>query len=148
MTKWRLFLFSLTLLALSLQITMGYVVTPILFTQIDSKSAGDIAGVLFAIFSYFGMAAAVLSLLLIKFIDNLAKLPKWPIMVTLLLTASSHFGLGGWMTQIKARYPQGLDSHSADWALFMQVHGVYQLLYVVVLFVLLGWLWRLLKLDK
>lgn len=149
MNAWRLTLFSLALMAVCLQATMGYVVTPILFSELDSKTAGDIAATLFSIFSYFGMAVAIVSLVILSRCKLTATpLPKWPMLLVLLLTAISHFVLGGWMGQIKAYYPQGLNSQSVDWALFMQIHGVYQLLYVIVLLVFLGWLWRLLKFDK
>lgn len=148
MQGWRLLLFSMTLLAISLQTTMGYIVTPILFSEIASQTAGDIAGVLFAIFSYFVMAVALSSLVVLKLVKTLSYLPKWPLWCIFGLTAVSHYALGGWMAQIKVQSPQGVDSQSANWELFMQIHGVYQLLYVIVLLMLLGWLWHLAKSDK
>ncbi|BBP46235.1 hypothetical protein THMIRHAS_16080 [Thiosulfatimonas sediminis] len=132
-----------------MQATLGYLVTPLLFAKLDSKTAGDLAAFLFAFFSYVVMFFALLSLLILYGASSVGRsLARWPVWLVLLFTAFAHFVLGSWMAEIKAHYPQGLDKQAAEWVLFMQIHGIYQLLYLVVFIVLIGWAWRLMQNDK
>lgn len=125
----------------TLLIVVGYLVAPILFSALESKPAGDIAGLLFIISGYITLFL-VLMMLMWQFWLKLGWRFYWqsifviPIMATLLLFITP------WMNEIKALYPQGLTKESPDWPLFASLHGLYQLAYLVVIIMLI---WAMLK---
>jgi hypothetical protein len=130
---------SLWIMALiSLLLTVGYWVTPVLFVELSQKQAGEIAGLLFN-----GASAVVLSGLFlligvyIVFEKSLKHVKTLGISLVLLMIL--RFWLSPWMAKIKAIYPLGIGKNSADWPLFAGLHGVYQLVYLAIVLLLLYW---------
>lgn len=62
---------------LGMQIMAGYIAAPILFRHLDRVQAGDIAGELFAIAGYFGLAAWLLIYLLAHLKGANTKPRRW-----------------------------------------------------------------------
>lgn len=121
---------------ISLLLSMGYLVTPVLFASLSSQTAGFIAGLLFSISGYILMVA-----LLILMVWRLSvRRVKFSIAfdaVSLFLMGILLWLVAPWMAEIKAKYPQGIDDTALDWSLFASLHGIYQLGYLVVIVMLI-----------
>lgn len=116
----------------TLLIVLGYIVAPVLFNQLNSKLAGDIAGQLFNT----GATVAVSLLLGLLFWRKLVHANAykiWPSYVVLVILMVLLFVIAPWMNEIKALYPLGISQQSTDWPLFFGLHGFYQLSYLIVI---------------
>ena len=124
--------FSLQVVIATLLLTVGYLVTPLLFNQLPVKQAGDIAGQLFsgvAIFSIIGFV--LLALQSCRLQQQLRH--RWFWLFSLIVMTVLLFGIAPWMADIKSGYPQGISHDSPQWSLFSALHGIYQLGYLTVL---------------
>ncbi|WP_040725427.1 DUF4149 domain-containing protein [Thiomicrorhabdus sp. Kp2] len=127
--------FVFTFLA-TLFIVVGYLVTPVLFANLDSKGAGDIAGVLFVISGYISLFFLTL-LLGWQFVLKLGLRFYWQNIFLLSILAILLWVISPWMSAIKQNYPMGLSKDSIDWPEFAALHGVYQVAYLLVIIVLI-----------
>ena len=126
----------LYLVLTTMLITVGYIVTPVLFEQLSSKIAGDIAGILFQFSGYITLAFLVLLLiwqltLKVKFSFSWPNVLSFSIMLILL------WWINPLMSEIKAKNPLGVTHNSADWPLFASLHGAYQIGYLLVIIMLI-----------
>lgn len=138
------FAYALQVMIATLLIVVGYIVTPLLFSELSSKVAGDIAGQLFdmlAIFSIIGFV--ILAFQSCRHNQKLSS--RWQWLLSLIIMTVLLFGLAPWMADIKSAYPQGISQDSADWKLFSTLHGVYQLGYLSVLILTLYGMFRSVK---
>lgn len=122
----------------SLLLTIGYLVTPILFSELPQKQAGELAGVLFNWASLIVSCSLFLLIGFYAFYKNKLKQVK-SLGLSLGLLMILRFWISPWMTEIKALYPLGLDKSSDDWSLFASLHGVYQIGYLAIILLLLYW---------
>lgn len=124
-----------------LLMTLGYLVAPLLFSTLETKIAGDLAGHLF-VFSGWTLVT-VLSLWLgwsrFKQYRSPYVLVYYLtlfVMLLLLLIVSP------WVAEIKQNYPAGITRESIEWPLFASLHGIYQLGYLIVIIVLFFNTWQ------
>jgi len=129
-----LVVFAVTILWL----TVGYVVAPVLFLELPSKQAGDVAGILFNISSLVVLVTLIMIVGVYIGLEISIKSIK-SLILGLLLLFILRFWIAPWMADIKESYPQGLLRSSPDWELFSTLHGVYQLIYLAVIILLLIW---------
>ncbi|GAB6070563.1 hypothetical protein JCM30760_16600 [Thiomicrorhabdus hydrogeniphila] len=129
---------------LTLLITLGYFVTPVLFDSLDTKTAGDIAGILFQISGYVTLTVLILLLLWQQFY-KFTFVSIWPNRIVVLIMLLLLFWISPWMNKIKEDYPLGLTSDSADWSIFASLHGVYQVGYLIVIIALIWSVYRSVK---
>lgn len=125
----------------SLLITVGYLVTPVLFASLDVKAAGDIAGDLFVISGYISLILLAILLSWQMFL-RFSYRSYWHNGLALILLASMLWFISPWMKAIKENYPLGLHKDAIDWPVFATLHGVYQLAYLLVIIMLI---WAMLK---
>jgi len=129
---------------LTLLITVGYLVTPVLFDSLETKTAGDIAGILFQISGYITISILILLLLWQQFY-KFTFVSIWPNRIVVLIMLLLLFWISPWMNKIKQDYPLGLTSDSADWPIFASLHGVYQVGYLIVIIALIWSVYRSVK---
>ncbi len=122
----------------SLLLTIGYLVTPILFLELPQKQAGELAGLLFNDASLIVSGSLFLLIGFYAFYNKRLKCVK-SLGLSLGLLMILRFWISPWMVEIKALYPLGLDKTSADWTLFASLHGVYQVGYLFIILLLLYW---------
>lgn len=124
---------------------IGYIAAPVLFASLpDKQLAGMLAGRLFEIGAWVGMAAAVY-LLGYRLLREGASALKtgffWLVLIMLLFTAASHFGIAPIMQSLKDQaMPQAvMQSMFAD--RFARWHGISSIVYLVnsVLGLVLVW---------
>lgn len=139
--RWSVLLMTISVTML---VTVGYLVVPILFTVLPQVQAGRIAAILFQYSSGITLLLITMVLLATVWLKPVLKQLKTVLFVWASLLVIK-FGIARWMADIKARYPQGLDLTSADWKLFAMLHGVYQLFYLLIVITLCVWLWRALR---
>lgn len=133
------FFHSLYLVAITLwvggQWTIGYVVAPTLFKKLTDRAlAGQLAGTLFALMAWIGIACAVVILGYLLSQRGLRALKSsawWIALLMLLLTLASHFGIAPIMAQLKleALPREVMDSLLRD--RFATWHGVSSVIYLV-----------------
>jgi hypothetical protein len=116
--------------------TTGFVVAPALFRMLDSRmQAGAIAGELFSLMAYIGLACGGYLALhrLFRFgAGALRQMPFWIVLAMLLLVAASQFGVAPILAGLKEQaFPkQVMESIFRD--RFATWHGVSSGLYVIV----------------
>lgn len=112
--------------------TIGYVVAPSLFYALDDRRlAGAIAGRLFTVISYIGLACAVLLLLgaWLRLGGAIRRSWRaWLVLAMLVLVLIGHFGLQPLMAELKL---SGLAAGSEEAARFARLHGLSSGLYLV-----------------
>lgn len=123
-------------------IVVGYVVAPVLFAELGQKQAGAIGAILFSHISLLVLIGLFTVIVLYAVFEKSMKSIK-SVVVSLLLMGVLKFWISPWMAEIKASYPAGLSYAAVDWRLFASLHGVYQLLYLVVVLLLLYWSFRI-----
>ena len=108
---------------------IGYIAAPTLFALVDDKSvAGGLAGQMFHIMSYIGLACGGLLLVSI-FLRNRLQWQAWVLIFMLVLVASSEFILQPMMEALKV---QGLVDGSPIKKQFGILHGVASTLYLII----------------
>lgn len=114
--------------------TVGYIVTPTLFHVLDDRQlAGMIAGRLFGIMSYLGLACGLLLLAAMLYQARQAWRGTWQIWVLLLMLALISIGEFGLVTQmqaLKAAHPQGFIQGTEAAQRFGMLHGLSSSLYL------------------
>ena len=114
---------------------IGYIAAPVLFASLaDRQLAGVVAGKLFALMGWVGFVVAVylLLFLVVRWGGQVLKRGVfWLIMLMVLLTAASQFGIQPLMAQLKAdALPRDvMESVMRD--RFVAWHGVSSILYLV-----------------
>jgi len=121
-----------------LWITVGYLVAPVLFAELPSKLAGEVAGKLFEFSSLIVLVTLIMSLGVYVGIEQSIRSVK-SLVIALILVSVLRFWIAPWMADIKMAYPLGLTRASPDWGTFSTLHGVYQLLFLIVIALLLFW---------
>jgi len=138
--NYRIYSLAIYSFLLSLFIGMGYIATPIMFSVLDSKTAGLIAGHLFKITAYISLVLMLLLAIWHKFLSLSIK-SIWPNLLSLFIMSNLLWFITPWMQNIKSMYPMGLSKGSTDWPLFASLHGLYQLGYLVVIIMLILLIW-------
>jgi hypothetical protein len=134
----RSFFNGLVMALITLLMTVGYLVAPILFANLSSVVAGDLAGKLFAVSAVIVMLTLSVMIAWLYWMGFHLKL-TWPLWLSNVVMLALYGWISPAMQAIKAQYPTGLSTHSAAWPEFAAWHGVYQVLYLVVIVLLLYW---------
>lgn len=116
-------------------VAIGYIAAPVLFRGIpDRMEAGNLAGAMFTIVAYLGMASGgylLLYLLLQRGWRSFKSGVFWIVLAMLALTIAAHFGVQPILAQLKA---DALPRQVMEGALrdrFATWHGVSSVLYLV-----------------
>lgn len=133
---------------LGLQLGMGYVAAPLLFQNLQRMQAGELAGVLFNVVAYFGLAVWLLVYVVYKMHVERgytrSYTPKWIVLLLVLMAVNQFL-----ITPVIEAHKAG----ESNWLLgliggsFGQWHGVSSIVYMVCSVIGLGLVFRLLKLD-
>lgn len=129
-----LYLFLITLWVGGLW-AIGYMVAPVLFASLgDRQLAGVIAGKLFALIGWVGLASAA-GLLLLMISRNGLRACKsalfWIVVGMALMTAASQFGIQPLMVQLKADAMPREVMESVLRDRFVAWHGISSILYLL-----------------
>ncbi|GKT11255.1 MAG: hypothetical protein ISEC1_P0218 [Thiomicrorhabdus sp.] len=119
-------------------IAVGYMVAPVLFSELAQKQAGQIMAVLFNKLSLLALILLMVVIAVTVYFERQLNTIK-SLVLSLGLLVSLKFWISPWMAEIKASYPEGLNYGAADWNLFASLHGVYQLLYLIIVLLLFYW---------
>lgn len=126
---------------ITVMLTLGYWVTPLLFAQLEPVLAGALAAKLFNVSSLLVLSLLVLMMVWGVLKNGIIALKfMWPLELSLVLMGLLYGWVSPAMQSIKLRYPNGLDKLSVDWPMFAALHGVYQILYLAVIVLLCFWL--------
>lgn len=107
---------------------VGYIVAPVLFSQLERSVAGNVAGQLFAIVSYLGLFTIVALLLFAFLRTGMCAMKNWRnriLLIMLVLVVVGQFGLQPMMAELKVI---GLEGDRAKQ--FAILHGVASVLYL------------------
>ncbi|MCF6253818.1 MAG: DUF4149 domain-containing protein [Thiomicrorhabdus sp.] len=130
---------SLVIFAMAiLWVTVGYLVAPVLFAELPSKLAGEVAGKLFEFSSLIVLVVLIMLLGVYIGLEQSIRSIK-SLVVAAVLVSLLRFWIAPWMAEIKAAYPLGVTRASPDWGTFSSLHGVYQLVFLMVIALLLFW---------
>lgn len=114
--------------------TAGYIVAPMLFHVLDDRRlAGELAGEIFGVMSYVGLACGIV--LLIGLIyqagrDGLRAWQFWALVAMLALVSIGEFILQPMIYTLKAATPGGFVEGSGAAARFGILHGISSLLFL------------------
>ena len=114
---------------------IGYVVAPVLFWKLpDKQLAGNLAGVLFGIMSWIGMASGFY-LLIFRVVRHGARALKqwffWIVLVMLLMVLGGYFGIQPVIQHLKqAALPREV-MQSAFASRFERWHGIASVIYLI-----------------
>ncbi len=114
---------------------IGYIAAPVLFWKLaDKQMAGNLAGELFIIMAWVGMACGLYLLIHRLAYQGGAALKQaffWTTLVMLLLTLGSYFGIQPIMVQLKAEaWPRAV-MHSVFRDRFVRWHGISSIVYLI-----------------
>ena len=135
----RRFVDATAALALTLWVgalwAIGYIAAPVLFSSLDDRVlAGTLAGKLFAVVGWLGLACGAFLLLLLLLRQGAAALKRlhfWLLVLMVLLAAAQLFGLQPLIAQLRS---QSVPRELAEAAMknrFATWHGVASVLYLV-----------------
>lgn len=114
---------------------IGYVAAPVLFASLDDKQlAGNLAGKLFELGAWIGLAAASYLLLYRIVRDGGAALKTrffWIVALMLALTAASHFGIAPILQSLKDQAMPLAVMQSVFADRFARWHGVSSIVYLI-----------------
>lgn len=116
-------------------LAIGYIAAPVLFSSLGDRAlAGMVAGKLFALIGWVGLAAA--AYLLLFLIGRwgggvLKRAVFWLVLVMALMTAASQFGIQPLMAQLKADALPREVMESVLRDRFAAWHGVSSILYLI-----------------
>ena len=114
---------------------VGYLVAPVLFSMLENRPlAGAVAGRLFELMGWFGLVAAtyILVFLLVRHGHRgLRQGAFWLVLLMLLLTAASLFGIQPLMAQLKAEALPREVMESVVRDRFAAWHGISSILYLI-----------------
>ncbi|HEX5538291.1 MAG TPA: DUF4149 domain-containing protein [Methylophilaceae bacterium] len=115
--------------------TVGYLVAPTLFMTLANKQvAGMLAGKLFTLVAYVGMVSAFYLLIhgLVRSGTTVLRQPFfWAVLLMLLLTLASHFGIQPLIAGLKAQAMPADVMHSMFADRFKTWHGVASIAYLL-----------------
>ncbi|MDH5601712.1 MAG: DUF4149 domain-containing protein [Gammaproteobacteria bacterium] len=108
--------------------SIGYIVTPVLFSMLEKHVAGNVAGQLFTIVSYIGIFAAVALIIniLMQYGFNRRHWQLWTLFVMLVIVMIGQFVFQPMMEELKAA---GLTGENAK--RFGRLHGMASGLFLV-----------------
>ena len=116
-------------------LAIGLVAAPVLFTQLADRSvAGSLAGAMFSITAWIGLACGSYLLLYVMFGKGWRAFQSsvfWIVLVMLALTAAGHFGVQPILAQLQADALPRRVMESALRDRFTTWHGVSSALYLV-----------------
>lgn len=129
----------LSLIAITLWVgglwAIGYMVAPMLFSALADRSlAGMLAGKMFTLIAYVGMACGTYLLLFRLVNSGIAALQQkvfWLVLIMLLLTIAGHFGIQPILSSLKAEAMPREVMESAFRNRFATWHGVSSIVYLV-----------------
>jgi hypothetical protein len=107
--------------------TVGFVVAPVLFAELDRQTAGTIAGILFRYLNHAGLVIGAFLLLRNRLTAAPAAAPALLLVLMLSSILINEFGLA---PQIAALREAGFAAGSADAARFGRLHGAASVLYL------------------
>lgn len=114
---------------------IGYIAAPVLFASLDDKQlAGMLAGKLFAVIAWVGIAASVFLLIYRIARDGggaLKTLFFWTVAAMLALTLAGHFGIQPIMQGLKDQAMPHAVMQSVFADRFARWHGVSSILYLI-----------------
>lgn len=116
-------------------LAIGFVAAPVLFAQLaDRGLAGNLAGAMFAVTAWVGLACGSYLLLFVMFAKGWRAVQSgvfWIVLLMLVLTAAGHFGVQPVLAQLKedALPRQVMESALRD--RFATWHGVSSALYLL-----------------
>lgn len=108
--------------------TVGFVVAPVLFAELDRATAGSIAGILFRYLNHAGLLIGSFLLLRNRLSASPASAPALLLTLMLGMILINEFGLA---PQIAALREAGFAAGSAEAARFGRLHGAASVLYLV-----------------
>lgn len=111
--------------------TAGYIIAPLLFNTLEREMAGNIAGKVFTVTSYVGLACGVLLLLAALYQAGSQRLRQWRIWVIVIMLALIAVGQFGLQPQMAALKLQGIAEGSAAATQFGRLHGIASSLFLV-----------------
>jgi len=129
---------SIGLMFATMLVVIGYVVAPMLFSSLDQVTAGNLVSQLLSyansalLISLFGLLIIVIGRI-DRFVHN------WLLIISVLIVLSTEYWISPLMKTIKAAYPSGLTKASPDWSTFAMWHGIYQLLFLILILALFIW---------
>lgn len=116
-------------------LTIGYLVVPILFHQINDRAlAGQVAGELFAVMSWSGIACGFYTLVFLGIRERFGILTSrvfWIVLAMLTLVLAGHFGVQPILAQLKQDALPHLVMESALRDRFAVWHGVSSTLFLI-----------------
>ncbi len=125
---------------------IGYIAAPVLFSSLgDKQLAGLLAGKLFAVIAWVGIATAVYLLIYRVARDGggaLKTLFFWAVAVMLVLTLAGHFGIQPVMQGLKNQAMPHAVMQSVFADRFARWHGVSSILYLIQSGLGLVLIWR------
>lgn len=126
---------------------IGYVAAPVLFASLaDKQLAGTLAGNLFEMMAWIGIAAGAYLLIHRIAIDRVAALKTlffWVVLLMLLLTLAGHFGIQPIMQSLKDQAMPYAVMQSVFADRFARWHGIASILYLIQSMLGLLLVWRL-----
>ncbi len=133
---------------LGLQLGVGYLVAPVLFQNLERTQAGELAGVLFTVTAYIGLAVWLLVYFTGRTEEKRAYARpytgKWVLLLLVLLAANQFL-----VTPVIEAHKMG----TANWLLtllggsFGRWHGVSTIIYMVCSVLGLGLVFRLVRME-
>lgn len=115
---------------------VGYLAVPSLFHTLHGNAylAGALAGNMFTLVAYVGMASAAYLIVHYFFRHGLAAFQQWAfwlVLLMLILTLAGHFGVQPVLAQIKAQGMQGDIMNTVFRDRFAAWHGVASIAYLI-----------------
>ncbi|TRZ92099.1 MAG: DUF4149 domain-containing protein [Rhodocyclaceae bacterium] len=116
-------------------LAIGFIAAPVLFTQLADRSvAGNLAGGMFTVTAWVGLACGAYLILFIMFAKGLRAIQSgvfWMVLLMLGLTVAGHFGVQPILAQLQADALPRRVMESALRDRFTTWHGVSSALYLV-----------------
>lgn len=112
--------------------TSGYLVAPLLFAMLDDRQlAGQIAGNVFRIMNYIGIAVGSYLLIIVALNSGRRRIKEWrfwSLAVMLLLILIAAFIIQPMMEELKI---QGIAEGTANAAQFGRLHGISSIMFLI-----------------
>jgi len=116
-------------------LAIGFIAAPVLFTQLADRSvAGSLAGGMFTVTAWIGLACGAYLILFVLFGKGLRAIRSgvfWIVLLMLALTVAGHFGVQPILTQLQADALPRRVMESALRDRFTTWHGVSSALYLL-----------------
>lgn len=138
MTILLFFLKSLGLIFAILLVTVGYLVAPVVFQNLEQVSAGELVGELLTLSNWL-VLTGLTGILVARLLGLKALIHNWMLLLSISIVVFNQYWLSPLMKSIKLDYPHGLTKSSEAWSEFAMWHGVYQLLFLALILLLLTW---------